>query len=67
MPFKSTAQRGFMFAKHPDIAKRFAAETPKGAKLPEHVSRKSGGMGMGMGSRDTRGPIQRLFSGKKGK
>ena len=38
MPFRSTAQRGFMFAKHPDIAKRFAAETPKGAKLPAHVS-----------------------------
>jgi hypothetical protein len=41
MPFQSQAQRGFMFAKHPEIAKRFAVETPKGAKLPYHKS--SGG------------------------
>jgi hypothetical protein len=26
MPFRSTAQRGYLFANHPDIAKRFAAE-----------------------------------------
>lgn len=37
MPFKSEAQRGFLFAKHPEIAKEFAAATPKGAKLPKHV------------------------------
>lgn len=37
MPFRSQAQRGFLFAKHPDIAKRFASETPKNAKLPYHV------------------------------
>lgn len=36
MPFESKAQRGFMFAKHPEIAKRWAKETPKDAKLPEH-------------------------------
>lgn len=36
MPFKSQAQRRFMHAKHPGIAKRFEAETPKG-KLPERV------------------------------
>lgn len=35
MPFKSQAQRGFMYAKHPEIAKRWEKETPKG-KLPEH-------------------------------
>lgn len=39
MPFKSTAERGFLFANKPDIARRFAAETPKGAKLPEHVKK----------------------------
>lgn len=59
MPFKSKAQRGFMFAKHPDIAKKFAAETPKGAKLPEHVGGKSGGIGMGR-----KGPLHHLFGGK---
>lgn len=41
MPFKSDAQRKFLFAKHPGVAKEFAAHTPKGAKLPEHVAGKS--------------------------
>ena len=40
MPFKSQAQRRYMYAKHPAIAKRFEAETPKGKKLPKHVKRK---------------------------
>ncbi len=35
MPFSSQAQRRYMHMKHPDIAKRFEKETPKGAKLPE--------------------------------
>lgn len=35
MPFKSKAQRAFLFAKHPKVAKQFAKETPKGAKLPK--------------------------------
>ena len=39
MPFKSDAQRRFMFAKHPGIAKRWAAHTPKGKDLPEHVKK----------------------------
>jgi len=39
MPFKSQAQRAFMYAKHPTIAKRFQAETPKGTKLPKHVKK----------------------------
>jgi len=38
MPFKSEAQRGFMFARHPDIAKRWAAEYPSQGKLPARVS-----------------------------
>jgi hypothetical protein len=37
MPFKSEAQRRYLFAKHPKVAKEFAAHTPKGAKLPEKV------------------------------
>lgn len=40
MPFKSEAQRRFMYAKHPEIAKEFSEKTPKGKKLPEHVSKK---------------------------
>lgn len=55
MPFKSQAQRGFMFANHPEIAKRFAAETPKGAKLPYHVGK------------DGKGPLAKLYSKGKGK
>lgn len=39
MPFESQAQRGYMYVHHPEIAKRFEAETPKGAKLPEHVQK----------------------------
>lgn len=26
-----------MYSQHPDLAKRFEAETPKGKKLPEHA------------------------------
>ncbi len=37
MPFKSTAQRGYLFAHDPKVAREFAASTPKGAKLPRHV------------------------------
>lgn len=39
MPFKSNAQRKFMFAKHPKMAEEFAAATPKNADLPEHVQK----------------------------
>ncbi len=35
MPFKSKAQERFMFAKHPKIAKEFAAKTPNIKALPE--------------------------------
>lgn len=38
MPFKSDAQRKYLFAKEPKVAKEFAEATPKGAELPEHVS-----------------------------
>ncbi len=40
MPFVSQAQRKFLFAKHPSVAREFAAKTPNGAKLPEHKKRK---------------------------
>jgi hypothetical protein len=43
MPFKSQAQRKLMHAKHPEIAARWEKETPKGAKLPEHVKTKGKG------------------------
>jgi len=39
MPFASKAQRGYMFAKHPKIAERWAHEYPNQKDLPEHVKR----------------------------
>lgn len=38
MPFQSKAQQGYLFKFHPEVARRFADETPKGAykKLPYH-------------------------------
>lgn len=43
MPFQSRAQQRYLYAREPEIASRFARETPKGSysKLPERV-RKSG-------------------------
>jgi hypothetical protein len=37
MPFKSQAQRRFMYSQHPELAKEFEDKTPKDEKLPEHV------------------------------
>lgn len=37
MPFVSKAQQGFMFAKHPKIAKRWAKHTPNMKSLPERA------------------------------
>ena len=39
MPFRSEAQRRLLWAKHPDVAREFAAKTPKGAHLPMHAKR----------------------------
>lgn len=39
-PFKSDAQRKFMYAVHPKIAKEFQEKTPKGKKLPKRVKKK---------------------------
>lgn len=38
MPFASQAQARFMFARHPGIAKEFAAATPSIKNLPQHVA-----------------------------
>jgi len=35
MPFQSQAQRKYMYANHPEIAKEFESATPKDRKLPE--------------------------------
>ena len=36
-PFKSEAQRKYLYVKKPKIAKEFAEKTPKGKKLPKKV------------------------------
>lgn len=40
MPFKSQAQRKWMFKNKPEMAKEWAKETPKGKKLPKKVKKK---------------------------
>ncbi len=40
MPFKSKAQKGYLYANNPKVAKEFQKETPKGKKLPEKVKKK---------------------------
>jgi hypothetical protein len=44
MPFKSKHQQGYLFAKKPEVAKKFAAETPKSSykSLPLQVPKKPG-------------------------
>lgn len=37
MPMRSQAQRAFLHINKPDIAKKFEAHTPPGAKLPKRV------------------------------
>lgn len=39
MPFKSQAQRKYLYATNPAVAKEFSAATPKNAKLPDHVKK----------------------------
>jgi hypothetical protein len=45
MPFKSEAQRRYLYAKNPKVAKEFEAKTPKGKKLPKKVKPHRGGKG----------------------
>lgn len=40
MPMKSRAQRRFLHATNPEVAREFERQTPKGEKLPERVSKK---------------------------
>lgn len=40
MPMKSKAQRAFLWANHPDVARKFEKKTPKGKRLPRKVKKK---------------------------
>ena len=37
MPFKSEAQRRYLWMHHPEVAQEFADHTAKNKKLPYHV------------------------------
>ena len=41
-PFQSESQRRYLWANEPEVAKRWAKETPKGKKLPYHKKKKKG-------------------------
>lgn len=43
MPFKSQAQRKWMHANDPKMAKEWEEHTPKGKKLPKKVKGKKNG------------------------
>lgn len=42
MPFKSKAQQGFMFAKHPRLAREMASKTKSMKSLPARAKKKKG-------------------------
>ena len=46
MPFKSSAQRRFMYARHPEIARRWSKEYPNQGNLPEHVKKSAARKGL---------------------
>jgi hypothetical protein len=37
VPFRSQAQRGYLYANNPSVAAEFEAATPKGVKLPQYA------------------------------
>jgi hypothetical protein len=42
MPFKSQAQRKWMYANDPKMAAEWEEKTPKGKRLPKKVKKKNG-------------------------
>ena len=41
MPMQSQKMRSYLWAKHPDVARKFEKETPKGKKLPVYKKAKT--------------------------
>jgi len=41
MPFKSIKQKQFLYINKPEIAKKFAEDTPKIKKLPKEIKKKT--------------------------
>jgi hypothetical protein len=44
MPFKSKAQKKYLYANEPKVAKKFEKHTPKGMELPEKIVKRKGSM-----------------------
>lgn len=42
MPFKSDKQRKYLYANEPEVAKKFAKDTPKKSALPKTMKKKRG-------------------------
>ena len=52
MPFKSQAQRGYLYANKPSVAKKFQKDTPtKGKALPPKVAKPTKGKNSKMNRR----------------
>lgn len=45
MPFKSEKQRRYLWSQEPEVAKKWAKETPKGKKLPMYSVKAASGSG----------------------
>lgn len=45
MPFKSEKQRRYLYSQEPEVAKKWAKETPKGKKLPMYSVKAASGSG----------------------
>ncbi len=44
MPFKSIAQRGFLYTNKPEVAKEFESRAPKETKLPKKTDARAEAM-----------------------
>lgn len=40
MPMRSQAQRSYLWLRHPELARKFEEETPKGKDLPSKLKEK---------------------------
>ena len=49
MPFKSSSQMRWMFLNKPEMAHKWAAETPNIKSLPMHKKKQKTGMSKGIG------------------
>jgi hypothetical protein len=51
MPMQSQAQRAYLWSHHPEVARKFEAETPEGKRLPRRKKKKGARGGSGRAPR----------------